>query len=162
MSLYPITLQYELIADGVYIINATESHRDGMPYGNYSFNVSCYNNLSYDNATVNNSVSINKYSTNLVIENETGKSTGEKVNFYANYTSTLMPVSGIGLNDYEIGQIIWNTSDIDTLSDTFSIAFFDCENKCINSEESPLHPVPDPYLSYQRIPYIGERHRYLS
>ena len=72
-------------------------------------------------------VNISSYSTSLSIENDTGKVANEQVYFYANYTSTLMPVSGIGLQNYEIGQVIWNTTDLG--GSERSAALFDCDNK---------------------------------
>jgi hypothetical protein len=128
MSFNPSTSQYELIADGGYIVNATESHRGGMPYGNYSFNVSCYNDLGYDNLSIVSDVNVSLYDTSIVVENGTDSpSQGENVYFYANYSSDLMPVSGVGLEGYEIGAVVWNTSDLGVAS--YSVAYFDCENK---------------------------------
>ena len=127
MSFNSTTSQYELIADGGYMVNNTEAHRDGMPIGTYSFNVSCYSTIGYNNQTLASGVTVASYTTSIVIENDTGKTTSEQVYFYANYTSTLMPVSGIGLNNYEIGQVIWDSGDIG--SSVASVAFFDCENK---------------------------------
>ncbi|MCK5063618.1 MAG: LamG domain-containing protein, partial [Candidatus Aenigmarchaeota archaeon] len=60
---------YEIIADGGYIQNATETHIDGMPYGNYSWNVSCYNDLGYGNLSVIDAIEVSLYSTDLAIEN---------------------------------------------------------------------------------------------
>ena len=38
-------------------------------------------------------------------------------------------MSGIGLGDYEIGRVVWETGDLDSRDYTHSIAYFDCENK---------------------------------
>jgi len=42
MSFNNNTLQYEIIADGGYIKNASETHIGGMPVGTYGYNISCY------------------------------------------------------------------------------------------------------------------------
>ncbi|HDK42557.1 MAG TPA: hypothetical protein ENG87_04205, partial [Candidatus Pacearchaeota archaeon] len=123
MSFNPSTLQYEIIADGKYLTN----HTTTMPIGIYALNVSCFNDLSYANVSTTDLINVSSYSTALAIENDTGKVVNEQTYFYANYTSSLMPVSGIGLNNYEIGQVVWNTSDLG--NGIYSVALFDCENK---------------------------------
>jgi len=72
---------------------------------------------------------ISNYSTNITIENSTATPVNNQmVNFYANYTSDF-PVSGIGLNNYEIGQVIWNTSDINDGRETYAIALADLDGE---------------------------------
>ncbi|RLJ00664.1 MAG: hypothetical protein DRP06_01600 [Candidatus Aenigmatarchaeota archaeon] len=113
---------YELIADGGYLFG----HRGGMPFGNYSWNVSCYNDLGYNNLTVADDLTVSLYSTTLVIENGTDNPhTNQDVWFYANYTSSSMK-SGIGLNRSEIGRVVWNTTDFGT--NTIFIRFADLDN----------------------------------
>ena len=114
MSFNATSALYELIADGGYIQNATETHRDGMPYGNYSWNVSCFDTLGgYADLSVADEIEVSLYSTALAIENGTDNPyTNQDVWFYANYTSVDFPVSGVGLDRYEIGQVIWETGDI--------------------------------------------------
>src|SRR3989344_77223 len=127
MSFNPATLQYEIIADGKYISNSTESHRDGMPYGNYSFNVSCFDSSSaYTNLSLAGNVSISLYTTNLLIVNDsTTPQANQNTYFYADYNSSMHPVSGVGLNSYKIGQVVWNTSDLDTF---YSTKLIDLDN----------------------------------
>ncbi|MCK4649723.1 DUF2341 domain-containing protein [Candidatus Pacearchaeota archaeon] len=115
---------YEFTGDCGYL----EGH-GCVPVGNYSFNVSCYDGSgSYQNISLTDGVSISEYNTSLSIENDTAKAIGEQVNFYANYSAEF-GVGGLGLGEREIGRIVWNTSDLDTGEETYSVAYFDCENK---------------------------------
>ena len=127
MSFNTSSLMYELIADGGYICNSSECHRDGMPVGNYSFNISCFDtSTGFTNLSVADAISVSEYAASLEIQNDTAKTIGEMVYFYANYTRD--GGYGIaGLGD-EIGRIIWNSSDLDTEDKGSTIAFFDYDN----------------------------------
>jgi len=118
---------YELIADGGYLAG----HRDGMPVGTYYYNISCFDlSGNYPNASLVDIVTVSEYPTNLSVNTtDTTPTTGQMVYFYANYSSPAMR-SGIGLNRYEVGAVIWNTSDIDTenSASTNAIAFVDLNN----------------------------------
>ena len=71
---------------------------------------------------------ISNYSASLAVFNGTDSpETGVEVYFYANYSSAV-PRFGFGLDEYEIGNVVWNTSDFDTTDETRSNAFFDCQN----------------------------------
>jgi len=79
------------------------------------------------------SLVISNYSTNLSIENGTNQPVqNQQVMFYANYTSTDFPVSGVGLNKYEIGAVIWNYTNT---SEEFNvIRFADLDGDGIRDE----------------------------
>ena len=126
--------------DGLGILNQTNIDYavDSIYYSNLSFNYSYHNDVVYCNVTFNDTsnvlsnrsanVVIQNYSTSLVVENGTASPiAGEDVYFYANYSSDLMPVTGVGLNNYEIGSTIWNTSE--SLGQSWSARFYDCEKK---------------------------------
>ena len=112
---------FEAIADNGYLAG----HMRTMPIGTYYYKVTCTNNMG-ENVSSVNQITVQEYATSLAIENDTSKSIGEQVNFYANYTSDSMR-SGVGLNRNEIGQVIWNSSDLG--DNTESVAYFDCEVK---------------------------------
>ena len=38
------------------------------------------------------------------------------------------PVSGVGLNSYAIGQVIWNSSDLDASNKTYAVKTIDLDN----------------------------------
>ncbi len=87
----------------------------------------CTNPANY---TVNGStydykplVNIN-YSTNLTTSSTGSPTENIPFRITANYTSIDFSVSGVGLNRYEIGQVIWNTSDLGTIAN--DIYGFDC------------------------------------
>ena len=129
MSFNSSSKLYELTADCGYIKNSTEVHIDGMPHGNYSWNVSCFNDLGYDNLSVVDDVNITKYPTSLTLTNSSEPYANEQMYFYANYTrNDAWDVEGWNWGQ-RLGQVVWNTSDIDAGDDTYSIAYFDCENK---------------------------------
>ncbi|MFH1585407.1 MAG: LamG-like jellyroll fold domain-containing protein, partial [archaeon] len=110
---------------------------------------SCYSNLSYNYTHHDDEIycnvsaydgqlwsewadtsgvflTIQNYTTNLTIWSEPDTPTqNQNVYFYANYTSLLHPVSGIGLGDYEISPLIWNFSTVDK---AYSIRFADIDN----------------------------------
>jgi hypothetical protein len=78
-------------------------------------------------STITNSsaFTISNYTTALSIENSTNTPVqNTEMYFYANYTSVLHPVSGIGLNDYEISRVIW-ANDSETAQ---AVTLFDCLN----------------------------------
>ncbi|MCK5321107.1 VCBS repeat-containing protein [Candidatus Pacearchaeota archaeon] len=130
MSFNATTFGYELVADGGYICNSTECHRDGMPVGNYSFNVSCFDSSTgFTNLTIADAVSVSEYATSLTLVNDSSKSVGESVMFYANYSADDMLIGGVGLNRGEIGRVVWNTTDLDTngYNNGYSIAFADLD-----------------------------------
>ena len=115
---------YELIADGGYIQNSSETHIDGMPAGTYSYNITCYDlNGTYWNVSSVDGVSVSEYPASLVIENDTAKEVGERVMFYANFSRD----GGFGIDGLgsEIGRVIWNTTD---LGDLYGIRFVDLDN----------------------------------
>jgi len=125
MSFNSSSGQYEIIADGGYIRNASETHIDGMPFGLYYYNISCFNNNGRYNLSLVDQVNISNYSTSLNLTADTDKTVGEQVTFYANYSRTDdFNVPG-WLWGREIGQVVWNTSD---WGDGQSIALFDYDN----------------------------------
>jgi PGF-pre-PGF domain-containing protein len=114
MTFNPDTLQYELIADGSYLAN----HTSNLPYGFYSFNISCYdaNHGSDVNLSATDEINISEYETSLAITNETGKLVNQDVTFTANYSS---------LDFGDVGRVMWNSSNLGSVR---GVTFFDCQN----------------------------------
>lgn len=104
MTFNPSTLLYELTANGSYeeMVESeerwilTNGSMPTVPYGNYSFNISCYNSTDTISAVANISVSLhqtgldsfdreNDTETNA-LSNDIQVRSGEMTSFYANYT----------------------------------------------------------------------------
>ena len=131
MSFNGVSGEYELESDGGYLAGS----RDGMPSGEYFWNVSCYNDEGYENLSRVDFVNVSEYPTSLVIENSTDSpSAGVEMMFYANYTSDLMNVSGVGLNRSEIGRVVWGTGDLDDNNNTYALSLADIDEDGFRNE----------------------------
>jgi len=122
---------FEVYADNGYL----SSHMRSLPVGNYSLNITCVDTTSAVSSNLTN-IRINNYSTALNITADTGKNTGEQVTFYANYSRTEdFDVPG-WLWGREIGQVVWNTSDLDTptYNNGYSVAFADLDKDGIRDD----------------------------
>jgi len=76
--------------------------------GTYNYNVTCHK-AGYESEFIESSVTIDYVETQLDVENITASVEVDKqVHFYANYSTTTLPVSGLGLTEYDIGRVIWN------------------------------------------------------
>ncbi|PIN70775.1 hypothetical protein COV93_00075, partial [Candidatus Woesearchaeota archaeon CG11_big_fil_rev_8_21_14_0_20_43_8] len=102
--LYNATDEYSYIgvADGKYF----PQHVPNMPYGSYSYNVTC--DYGSGNVSAVSTISLSAYPTSIAVSNNnTNPEETESVRFYANYSSDDHLFGGTGLNGYEIGDVIW-------------------------------------------------------
>lgn len=141
MSFNATSLLYEFTGDCGYL-----NGHGCVPVGSYGFNVSCFDgSLGFTNLSVADGVLISEYNTSLAIENDTAKSIGEMVNFYANFSSFAMGnVEGIG---DEISPRIWNTGDTNGRV-SYSLRFFD-QDKDGKKDEIVLGTDYDVYIYYE-------------
>ena len=128
---YNSTFDWELFGtDVVEIVNNTidysginiswnETHHGDK----YACSVRATDGIIWSN-WINETRVIGNYSTQLILENGTDNPVQfEEVMFYANYSTVDMGVSGVGLENFEIGSIIWNT--VNLTEEIYSTAFID-------------------------------------
>jgi len=128
-----LTLNVSWYKDNSVILNLTNiSYNQGTLYQtNLSYNYTIHDNSIFCNITatdgiefvndISNTVSILNYSTSIAVENDTGRTINEQVNFYANYSNTMAG---------DIGRVVLQTANLGgpDNDDLLSVTFMDIDN----------------------------------